>query len=378
MADHATSDMEITSSAPFLPATWKFDDALALNSNPDRAVPAPATSPFRGLHGRLEEIIDAPVTKFSNSNLPLIRNAIRHLKEIKQKLYEDEYAKMAENTIKRANTRLANATFDETEPLTSCLYPRDCLWELERITGLDKTFMEVLLRSGRVKECKWPTFSGFTDWTRGAPEYQFMIGFEFGFSFEKVLETVHDGCRKIDVPEEVCAIIADFVGDSYFEIKLTVYFDKTKDDWNEQDGEAWIFHKGGRGKVEDVVNFDKDDRIYYVEHWPLKGLVVATDEDAPEEQIVSLERKLVAWLCCQMIWLVLGENLSPNYCHSFVVRNAVKKLIFVLKGWFTGLLLGESFEPEGISFESAEQDQLGSREGYPSTSGPASGWRKVE
>lgn len=311
----------------------------------------PAATPVTP--SRLFELVNAPTSEFfslSSANLPLITKAIKRLKEIKGLLHEDQYNKMAAN-IERANSRLAKACYEETEQITSCLYPRECLRDLESISEFDKKFMMVLLRSGRVKECRWPTFAGLTDKTSGAPEYQFMIGFEFGFPVALMYNTIREGCKKIDVPDGICSYIADFVGDSYFEIKLTVYFDKTKADWNEQDGEAWIFHKGEKDKIEDVVNFDKTDRIYYVENWPLKGLVVGQSETMQEARQVILERKLVTWLCCQIIWFVLGENLSSAHCDSYIVRNAVKKLIFVLKGWFTGLLLGESFESDGIRFE---------------------------
>jgi len=369
MAEHRSSVRKVvglTSPAPLLPEHLSLEQVAITNrEESDQLSPRAIeqtdnlpVAPCGSMPRILEEIIEAPVTRYSNSNLRLIRCAIKSLRKIKEKLYEDEFQKMAENSIERANTRLANACWSETEKPSSSLYPRECLQQLEKLSGFDREFMAVLLRSGRVKACNWPSFAGFIDKTNGPPEYQFMIGFEFGFSLEQIHKTVVDGCSKLNVPSGVCSIVADFVGDSYFEIKLTVYYDKTKTEWSEQDGEAWIFHRGSRGKIEDVVNFDKDDRIYYVEQWPLKGLVVAT-EDAPkemsEEKLVTLERKLVAWLCCQMIWFVLGENLSPNYCHSYIVRNAVRKLIFVLKGWFTGLLLGESFEPDGIVFETSEK-----------------------
>lgn len=348
----------VASSAPPLPTSECQDmemEEVVATPQIKTSRNSPSTSPedrpprLPAVPRHLKKIIAAPTVNFSNDNLPLIKEAILRLKQIKEKLYEDEFQKMSTNSIETATDRLANAKLDQTEPPTAPLYPRDCLREIEKLSALDRRYMEVLLNSAVVKECKWPTFLDFTkQWESDTPEYQFQIVFSFGFGLEAVKKTVKNGCKRINIPDGVCGIIADCLGDSYFEIKLTVYFDKRKDDWNEQDGEAWIFHRGANGKLEDVVNFDKTERIYYVEDWPLKGLVVDAEEGAKLENI---ERKLVAWQCCQIIWFALGPNLDPKYCHCLAVRNAVKKLIFVLKGWFTGLLLGESFEPDGITFE---------------------------
>lgn len=342
-AEHMETEMELS-------------DVMELVNGTERLPSSPADRPPRSLPlvpGHLKKIIEAPSTNFSNDNLPLIRQAIMRLQQIKETLYADEFKKMSTNSTRTATNRLASAKLHQSEPPTAPLYPRECLKDVENLSALDRRYMEVLLNSAKVEECKWPSFADFTNmpdqWeSSGASEYQFMIVFSFGFTHEDVKKTVKMGCKNINIPDGVCGIIADCIGDSYFQIKLTVYFDKRKSEWSEQDGEAWIFHRGAKGKLEDVVNFDKNERIYYVEDWPLKGLVVDADEGVKLE---GLERKLVAWQCCQIIWFALGNQLDPEQCHCMAVRNAVKKLIFVLKGWFTGLLLGESFEPEGITFE---------------------------
>merc|ERR1712173_197903 len=119
-------------------------------------------------------------------------------------------------------------------------------------------------------------------------------------------KAVAAGLKTWAVPPGVCYIISDFVGDSFFEIKLTVYFDKSKPEWNEQDGEAWIFHRDERtGKLEDVVNFDGEQRIYYVDDWPLKGLVVDSLDTIDPKKLEYSERRLVTWACCQIVWFAL-------------------------------------------------------------------------
>lgn len=155
------------------------------------------------------------------------------------------------------------------------------------------------------------------------------------------------------MPADICNEIAKFVGNSQFEILLKVYFDKTKStDWHEQDGEAWIYHPYMNTKERiDLVNFDRNDRIYYVEHWPKTGLLsdnyTAQGGDAQSTTRLRsrLERTMVTWVCSQITWLTMTRFRK---CKSVKVRNRHSMLLFVLKGWFTGLLLGESFDPEDM------------------------------
>jgi len=248
----------------------------------------------------------------------------------------------------------------QCEPMTSSLYPKQCLEVVENFGPVDKSYMKTLINSARVQECKLPDFetmtrapnaSGGPD-IRNSEEFQFEVSFTFGFSLSVIKKAVYRGCKPWQVPLPVNDIIADYVGDSYFRVKLTVYFDKAKPEWNEQDGEAWIWiNDGSKQNVEkDVVYFDKTERIYFVEHWPLKGLVVG-DYQEESDTAEKLERRMAAWLCSQIMWFTLGQNLDPNNCHCMAVRNMMRKLLFVLKGWFTGLLLGEPFEPAHVRFE---------------------------
>merc|ERR1712173_510492 len=161
------------------------------------------------------------------------------------------------------------------------------------------------------------------------------------------------------MPTDCSNEIAKMLGNTHFEILLKVYFDKTKvalADWHEQDGEAWIYHPYDfQNTMLDLVNFDKDERIYYVERWPKTGLLCDNyDRHLPDQaqqlapgQIRNrLERILITWVCSQITWLSFKQIRN---CHSKKVRNRLSKLLFVLKGWYTGLLLGESFEPHDMS-----------------------------
>jgi len=59
--------------------------------------------------------------------------------------------------------------------------------------------------------------------------------------------------------------------------------------------------------------------------------------------VERLERTIVSWLCSQVTFLAFEKI---RYTQSITVRKALNRLLFVLKGWYTGLLLGESFDPD--------------------------------
>lgn len=312
----------------------------------------------------LKRIQSASPTLFSHNNIQEVENTICHLQSVIKVLYEQEYDDMRENIIRTANKRLREAVLDNCEPFISPLYPRDALGQIENARGVDKDFMKALLNSAKVECCEFPSYKQYTAKTIPVPgpdgessEFQFVITFTFGFKMNDIREAVTSGCKVVGVPPGICYIMSDYVGDSFFEIKLTVYFDKSKDEWNEQDGEAWIFHREENSnksdKLEDVVNFSPEERIYYVDNWPLKGLIVDSLENVDDtDELVLFERKLVTWTSCQIVWIVLSQLLDGKKTKCVRVRNMTRKLIFVLKGWFTGLLLGESFDPpESLRFE---------------------------
>jgi len=297
----------------------------------------------------LQKLLEMSSTDASFSELD---QAICHLQSLKKRRVEGEYETLKENIKEDATKRLCEATMQTCEPVESPLHPRKCLKLIESMKGVDVDFMKALLNSAVIKECEFPTFKQYTiqpDSDANNPEsneFMFIIVFSFGFTMDEMKTAVSTGLRSLVVPDGVCGIIADYVGDSFFEIKLTVYFDKSKTEWSEQDGEAWIFHRDSKtGKLEDVVIFDGEMRIYYVEDWPLKGLVVDSLDTTDKKHLEEAERRLITWTCCQIVWFALNKHISEDVCHSALVRKMTKKIIAVLKGWFTGLLLGESFEP---------------------------------
>jgi hypothetical protein len=207
---------------------------------------------------------------------------------------------------------------------------------------------------------KLPEYNGLTKQGTKNREYDFEMHFAFGYNFADNCEMVSSGFeqRKRNcpweprMPSDICKEIAKMLGNSRFEILLKVYFDKTKsNDWHEQDGEAWIYHPYKNTKESiDLVNFDRDDRIYYVENWPKTGLLSDNYTQTfpgqdPDMVRIRLERTMITWVCSQITWLAFQQ---VRKCSSRQVRNRLSKLLFVLKGWYTGLLLGESFDPEDI------------------------------
>jgi len=60
-------------------------------------------------------------------------------------------------------------------------------------------------------------------------------------------------------------------------------------------------------------------------------------------EVERLERTIVSWLCSQITYVTFSHIRDT---HSAIVKKALNRLLFVLKGWYTGLLLGESFDPE--------------------------------
>jgi len=60
-------------------------------------------------------------------------------------------------------------------------------------------------------------------------------------------------------------------------------------------------------------------------------------------EVERLERTIVSWLCSQITFLAFEKIRDTQ---STKVKKALNRLLFVLKGWYTGLLLGESFDPD--------------------------------
>jgi len=181
-------------------------------------------------------------------------------------------------------------------------------------------------------------------------EYPFELWFSFGNDYETNCKELYDDCKmKKLLPRDHSNLIAEMLGSTRFDVKLTVYFDKVKgsDNWHEQDGEAWIYFKVcSSNTARDLVNFDTADRIYYVEDWPITGLLCGSYSQHSMVEVERLERTIVSWLCSQITFVTFSQF---HDIRSAKVKTALNKLLFVLKGWYTGLLLGESFDPESNS-----------------------------
>lgn len=177
--------------------------------------------------------------------------------------------------------------------------------------------------------------------------YSFELCFGFGTDYEDNCRQLYIKCQlKKLLPRDCCNLIAGLLGSTRFDIKLSVYFDNVKgsDSWHEQDGKAWIFYKvGTSSNALDLVSFDTTDRIYYVEDWPVTGLLCGSYSKLSPTQVERLERTIVSWLCSQITFMGF-TNIRDT--QSKKAKKALNKLLFVLKGWYTGLFLGESFDPE--------------------------------
>jgi len=93
----------------------------------------------------------------------------------------------------------------------------------------------------------------------------------------------------------------------------------------------------------DLVNFDMTEGTYYVENWPMTGLLCGNYSEYSMNEVEQLERTVVSWLCSQITFVVFEKVRDTK---SRKLKKALNRLLFVLKGWYTGLLLGESFDPE--------------------------------
>jgi len=343
---------------------------------------------FRGRNRETpEEQLQSVMTHIlQNCKLPQLNTLISVNKQIQckmTKLFEEEYNKTlgsqprhnrrgqsharpqhrpASTTRQRQSPwNFLNIRRKDLETRESPHYARESLNHVDSILSTkDKAFALHLIQTCTIMSFKLPEYNGLTKQGSKNREYDFEMHFAFGYNYADNCEMINAGfdLRKRNcpwearMPADICNEIAKMLGNSRFEILLKVYFDKTKNtDWHEQDGEAWIYHPYKNTKESiDLVNFDRDDRIYYVENWPETGLLSDTysqtfpDQDAQMVRI-RLERTMITWVCSQITWLAFQQSRN---CSSFKVRNRLSKLLFVLKGWYTGLLLGESFDPEDM------------------------------
>lgn len=226
----------------------------------------------------------------------------------------------------------------------SSFYPILSYQDLEYLEPRDKQQVDNILRTASITKLELPEYNCLVD-KNASKEYSFELWFGFGADYATNCELLYIDCEmKKLLPKDCCNIIAGMLGSTRFDMKLKVYFDKVKDPdcWHEQDGEAWIYYKEGMRNIErDLVNFDTTERIYYVEDWPVTGLLCGSYNQPG--LVERLERTIVSWLCSQITFLAFEKIRDTQ---SIKVRKALNRLLFVLKGWYTGLLLGESFDPD--------------------------------
>jgi len=93
----------------------------------------------------------------------------------------------------------------------------------------------------------------------------------------------------------------------------------------------------------DLVNFDMTEGTYNIEDWPTTGLLCGNYSEYSMNEVERLERTVVSWLCSQITFAVFEKVRDTK---SRKLKKALNRLLFVLKGWYAGLLLGDSFDPE--------------------------------
>jgi len=308
-------------------------------------------------------IMDLMYSRISgSSNLPVLQEISNNCLKRVSVLHRAEYDELRAGLVQKVHSEFQSPKRLRLEDRHSSYYPSKALKPLSLLQPEDRSWRYALLRSAKIDLLKLPPFemlnnSTVTNKSVMPTEFDCEFHFSFGFDcafFANLLNKVFlKKVKKERLPMDLCGIISEMLGNTKFIVNLKVYFDKQKrEDWYEQDGEAWIFYPIGKSeRRRDLVSFDQNERIYYVEEWPAStGLLQGDYDDAKTAQRMlseevtteKLERTLVAWLCSQISFFTFSKMRRLQNGH---VRAYMNKLLFVLKGWFTGLLLGESFEP---------------------------------
>jgi len=283
--------------------------------------------------------------EYELEDIPQILATVKFLEETAEKLFQREYNEKRRSSIDETNYNFQNEKF-QLESLRSSFYPVIIFQDIEDFEPIDQQVVTNILRTATIAKFELPEFNCLVD-KNTSSEYLFELWFGFGADYKDKCKQLSNECQmKKLLPKDCCNLIAGMLGSTRFDIKLKVYYDKAKDSdcWHEQDGEAWIFHNVGTACVRrDLVNFDSSERIYYVEDWPVTGLLCGTYSQYTSREFERLQRTVVSWLCSQITFLAFEQIRDTK---STKVKKALNRLLFVLKGWYTGLLLGESFEPE--------------------------------
>jgi len=180
--------------------------------------------------------------------------------------------------------------------------------------------------------------------------------FQFGFDIKEIEWYIHSGIRRLPIDNFIIRIIAEYVGNSKFLCYIKIFYKKLAMPWWEQ--EAIVSMKYcSDGEYINIVDFSPEEEFYFVQGWPNNRLLIADydDVDLPdllhweEENLQSvLEKKFLTTVCSQIIHICICKTPAPRSC---AVRNVLKQLAMVLKGWFVGVFLGESIDPTNLVFE---------------------------
>jgi len=287
---------------------------------------------------------------------------IDHWQEQMSNILAEDWEYKRTNWIDQCHNVLWNVQEDSTliEKPTSEMFPKTLL-PITLLNKMDKHWLDVLISSARVDKIKSPDFEELTHDPQGDhamdEEFEFEIQFQFGFDIEDLAWYIHFGVAKKGLNEDLCSVIAEFVGRSKFICDVQIYFKKSVTPWWEQDGIAKMQHYSG-GKYVDMIDFAPMEEVYFVQEWPMHHFLVddyteynLTTPQQPEEAEdpkVFLEKKFIAAVCCHIIHLCICKTPPPQSCAA---RNVLKQISMVLKGWFIGFLLGEALSPGKVKFE---------------------------
>lgn len=221
----------------------------------------------------------------------------------------------------------------------------------------------VLINSARVDQIISPDFSELTYDPQGNKsmdeEFEFQIQFQFGYDVEELVWFIHRAIGRL-LKDDLCNIIAEFLGHSKFICSVQIYFKKLVTPWWEQDGIAKMQHLLD-GESIDLIDFLPEEEVYFVGKWPPNNLLVDDYNEyivTPDLQLnhsggdphTLLEKKFISAICCQIIHLCMCKTPAPLSCAA---RNVLKQISMVLNGWFIGVLLGEGLgvTPKKVKFE---------------------------
>jgi len=235
------------------------------------------------------------------------------------------------------------------------------LHSISMLSEADKHWPSVLISSARVYEIK----SNFSELTYEPQsnsgldeEFEFQIKFKFGYDIEELTWYINNVMGLI-ITEDLCHIMAEFVGTSKFFCDVQIFFKKLVSPWWEQDGIAKIKHFFN-GRIVDMIEFSPQEEVYFVREWPTNNILVDeynnvdTEEflltDPSDDTHTLMEKKFISAVCCQIVHLCICKTPSPLSCAA---RNVLKQISMVLNGWFIGVMLGEGLgcTPANVQFE---------------------------